>query len=176
MALRRLARNRQPQPMPRRVLPRCAEERFAQLLQVFGCRPGPMVTHADHDAVLLTHGAHFHRLTRRVEAQGIAQQVVHGAFDQRWPTLQGQPRLRLQAHVLVWCAEQGVLAYAAEQGIEVDRLGMRLLGIDPGQGKDFADQVFQAVALAGQARPQGFPLLGPGALGQGQRDAQPGQR
>ncbi|MNN97314.1 hypothetical protein D3C81_2164580 [compost metagenome] len=53
---------------------------------------------------------------------------------------------------------------------------MRLLGIDPGQGKDFADQVFQAVALAGQARPQSVALLGPGALGQSQRDAQPGQR
>ncbi|MNG19297.1 hypothetical protein D3C84_1034400 [compost metagenome] len=90
--------------------------------------------------------------------------------------MQGQPRLRLQAHVLVWRAEQGVLAHAAEQGIEVDRLGMGLFGIDPRQGEDFADQVFQAVAFAGQAWPQGLTLFRLGALGQGQGDTQPGQR
>ncbi|MNJ82136.1 hypothetical protein D3C77_813210 [compost metagenome] len=49
---------------------------------------------------------------------------------------------------------------------------MGLLGIDPGQGQDLTDKVFQSVAFAGQAWPQFRPLLGLGALGQGQGDAQ----
>ena len=134
-----------------------------------------MVTHAYHYAVLLTQCTHFYRLPDRIEAQGVAQQVVHGPLDQRRPTLQGQPRLRFKAHILVGRAEQGILAHAAQQGVEVDRFGMSLLGIHPGQGQNFADQVFQAVALAGQAWPQGFPLLGLGALGQRQGNSQPGQ-
>ncbi|MCY1441017.1 hypothetical protein D9M71_573140 [compost metagenome] len=53
---------------------------------------------------------------------------------------------------------------------------MSLFGIHSGQGEDFADQVFQAVALAGQAWPQRLPLLRLGAFGQGQGNTQPGQR
>jgi len=176
MALGRLACNRQPQSMPSRLLPRGPEERLTQLCQVLWRHPWPMVTHAQHNAALLTLGAHFDRLPDRVEAQGIAQQVVDGALDQGWPTLQGQPRLRLQAYFLLRRAEQRILAHPAQQGVEVDRLGMRLLGIDTGQGKDFADQVFQSVAFAGQARPQRLALLGLRAFGQGQGDTQPSQR
>ncbi|CAG8867751.1 hypothetical protein PS627_02588 [Pseudomonas fluorescens] len=116
------------------------------------------------------------RLPRRIEAQGVAQQVVHGTLQQRRPALEGQAGRGLEADLLVRGAEQGVLAHAAKQGVEVDGFGMGLFGINPGQGKDFTDQVFQTVALAGQAWPQGLALLGLGAFGQGQGNAQARQR
>ena len=105
MPLRRLARNRQPQAVPWGLLPRCAEERLTQLGEVLRGCPRAMVAHTDHHPRLIAHGTDFDGLACRVEAQGVAQQVVHGPLDQCRPTLQDQPRLRLQAHVLVGRAE-----------------------------------------------------------------------
>ncbi|MNI68038.1 hypothetical protein D3C73_1237050 [compost metagenome] len=162
--------------MPGCLLPGGTEERLTQLRQVLRRHPRPMVTHTHDDAPLLTPGAHLDRLPLRIETQGIAQQVVNGTLDQRWPALQRQARLRLQPNVLLWCAELCVLAHAAQQGVEVDRFGVRLLSIDPGQRQNFADQVFQPVTFAGQTRPQGLALLGFSPFGKRQGDAQTRQR
>ncbi|MNO08124.1 hypothetical protein D3C81_2306200 [compost metagenome] len=61
-----------------------------------------MVTHGHHDPLPLAQGLHFNRqAARRVEALGVAQQVVHGALDHGRPAFEVQLRLGFEAHVLL---------------------------------------------------------------------------
>ncbi|MNJ55290.1 hypothetical protein D3C77_507730 [compost metagenome] len=159
-----------------RALPRCTEKRLAQLRQVFFSYPRPMIAHAEHNALVVAHCRDFDRLPGWVEAQGIAQQVIQRPLDECWPALQAQPVLVMQLNVLLRCTELGILLHRLQHCIQVHRLGPRLFGIDSRQHQDFADQGFQAVAFAGQARPKRFALLRSGPLGQGQGNAQAGQR
>ncbi|MNE67513.1 hypothetical protein D3C80_1631240 [compost metagenome] len=75
-------------------------ERLAQLPQVFGLHARPVVAHADQDPVALARRAHFDRLPGRIEALGVAQQVVHRSLDHGWPALEGQVRLGFELHGL----------------------------------------------------------------------------
>jgi hypothetical protein len=87
--------------MSRRRLPRRPVKRFAQLAQVFGLHARPMVAHAHDNPLALTRSLHLDRLAHRVEALGIAQQVVHGALDHGRPAGQVQLWLGVQAHALL---------------------------------------------------------------------------
>ncbi len=131
-----------------------------------------MIAHAQHDPVAVLAGLDLDRLVLRIEAQCIAQQIVQCPLKHGRPALQAQPGLFIEANLLLRCAQLGILLHAEQQRRQVDRFGAGMLGIEPRQGKNFADQGFQAIALTGQARPEFFPLLGLGPLRQGQGDAQ----
>ncbi|OMP13374.1 hypothetical protein COLO4_01806, partial [Corchorus olitorius] len=161
--------------MPCRRLSRRTEERLAQLLQVLRRHPGPVITHAEHDPVTVAPGRHFDRLAFRIEAQCIAQQVVQRPLHQGRPAVQAQARGLPQFDQLLRRTQLRILAYAIDHRIDVHRFGVCLLGIDPGEYEDLADQGLQAVAFAGQARPVGFTLLRLGTFGQRQGDTQAGQ-
>ncbi|MNF17952.1 hypothetical protein D3C80_2217580 [compost metagenome] len=69
---------------------------------MFLVRPRPMVTHGHYNPFSVPQRLHFNRqAARRVEALGVAQQVVHGALDHGRPTLEGQLRLGFQVHELI---------------------------------------------------------------------------
>ena len=103
------------------------------------------------DVLALARRTQLDRLTGRVETLRIAQQVIHCPFDHGWPAIEAQIRLGKQLHRLLGCRHRGVFLHRAEQRIEIDLFGAGLIGIDPGQSQDFADQRFQSVALTGQA-------------------------
>ena len=168
-------RNRQAQAVALGRLAGRAVERFAELAQVFGVNALAMVAHADQNALALALGLQFNRLAWRVETLGVAQQVIHCAFDHGRPALKVQLVVSRQLHRLVRGTELGVLLQGFEQWVEVHLFRTGVVGIDAGQYQNFADQRFQAVAFAGQARPELFPFFGAGAFGQGQGDAQAGQ-
>ena len=149
-----------------------AEERLTQLRQVLRCRARPMVTHADHDAVLLACGADLDRLAHRVEAQGIAQQVVHRALQHIRPAVELQVAFQLNLNLLLGRIQVRVVLQFVQQLAEVDWLRRARFGVEAGEGEDFTDQRFQAVALLTQARPVFFPFGSIRALGQRQSDAQ----
>ncbi|MNS98744.1 hypothetical protein D3C72_1331200 [compost metagenome] len=112
-----------------------------------------MVAHAQHDAFIVTYRSDFNGLSRWIKAQGVTQQVVQRPFDQRRPTLQAQPTFVLQLDSLFRCIELSILVYGLQNRIKVHRLSPGLVGIDAGQYQNLADQRFEAVAFAGQARP-----------------------
>ena len=147
-------------------------ERLAQLAQVLGFNAGAVVAYADQNAPALMLGLQFNRFAHRVEALGIAQQVVHGAFDHGRPAFKLQVIGSRQLHHLLGGTELGVLLQRFKQRGEVDVFGAGVVGVDPRQYQDLADQGLQSIAFAGQARPEFFPFFGAGAFGQGQGDTQ----
>ena len=176
MPFRRTARNRQSQTMPRRRLPRRPVERLTQLTQMRSLYTRPMVAHTDHNPLTLTHRLHFNRLPHRVEPLSIAQQVVDGTLDHRRPAFKVQLRLGFKVHVLLRRTQLSILLQGVEQRIEINLFSAGIVGIDPRQNQDFADQRFQSIALPSEARPEFFSFFRVGPLGQSQRNAQPGKR
>ena len=80
------------------------------------------------------------RLAGRVETLRIAQQIIHRTLDHQRPAIEAQIRLGMQLHGLLRDRHRRILLHCAEQGIELDVLRARLIGINPGQGQDLADQ------------------------------------
>ena len=81
----------------------------------------------------------------------------------------------MKLDLLVRSAELGVLLQGTEQSIEVDVFGAGVVGVDPRQYQNLADQGFEAITFQGQARPELFPCFGGGPFRQGQGDPQAGQ-
>jgi hypothetical protein len=52
-----------------------------------------------------------------------------------------------------------ILLQGIEQRIEVHLFSAGVIGIDPRQHQNFADQGFEPVAFTGQARPEFFPFF-----------------
>ncbi|MCY1435206.1 hypothetical protein D9M71_512920 [compost metagenome] len=69
-----------------------------------------------------------------------------------------------------------VATQAFQQWQQRNAAGRAGIGVEAGEGEDFADQRFQAVAFLLQARPHAGAFLRRGAFGQGQGDAQARQR
>ncbi|MCY1428029.1 hypothetical protein D9M71_438990 [compost metagenome] len=78
-----------------------AEERFAQLRQILFAGPRAVVADVDFHLLASVAGFDFQRLAGRVEAQGIAQQVVEGAFEHVRPAFHAKPLGDLQLDVLI---------------------------------------------------------------------------
>ncbi|MDT4871597.1 hypothetical protein FQZ97_1067330 [compost metagenome] len=115
MALDRPARDGQAQAMAGARLVGRAEEGLAQLRQVFRGNPGAVVAHADQQAAILFPGAHLHRLALRIEAQGIAQQIVQRPLQHVRPAFELQVSGAVQAHLLFRCQEPGILPQLVQQ-------------------------------------------------------------
>src|SRR3990167_4960121 len=168
VALGGTAGNRQAEPMPRGALPRRTEEGFAQSAQMFGGNARSVVAYAEAQFVGLALGLELDRLACRVEAQGIAQQVVQRPFEHVRPAVQACAGFQFDLHPLLRGVELCLFLQLAQQRGKVDRLRCARIGVEAGEGENLADPGLPSVALARQAWPELFPLGGVGAFGQGQ--------
>ncbi|MNY31619.1 hypothetical protein D3C86_1657880 [compost metagenome] len=76
---------------------------------------------------------------------------------------------------LVGHTQLSILLQGMEQRIEIHVFSAGVIGIDARQYQNLADQRFEPVAFAGQARPELFPFFRRGPFGQCQRNAQAGE-
>ncbi len=81
----------------------------------------------------------------------------------------------LDPNLLVGRAELSVTLQMMQDPVQVHRLGAAKVGIEARQHQNLADQRFQPITFATQARPEFLPFLSASAFGQRQGNAQTGQ-
>jgi hypothetical protein len=96
------SRNRQAKAMTAAGLTWGTVKRFAQMLEVLVRDAGAVITYADNQLISLSLGADFNRLTRRIKAQRVSQQVVERALQHVGPTAELQAVVQLDRNSLLW--------------------------------------------------------------------------
>ncbi len=168
--------NCQPQAVARRALAGGTVKRFAQLRQMLVGNAWAVVANAQADSIAYLNRLQVYPLPGRVEAQGVAQQVVQRPLDHVRPALQVQIVLHLDLNMLFGTVQVRIVFQSVQQLAQIDRLRPAEICVQTRQGQNLADQRFQSVTFTAQTRPELFTLGRFCAFSQCQSNAQSGQR
>ena len=101
MAFRRAPGDGQAKAVAGGALPGGSIKGLTQLGQMLGLDARAVVTHADFNPFTVATSGDLDRLPGRIEALGIAQQIIQGAFEHGRPALEAQRRLEVQVDRLL---------------------------------------------------------------------------